>query len=248
MKRILGVAVLMFVSCYAAFAQTNSCREIEIQTPELVPGDFAISAKAVFKENKQAVTSPIRWKIIRGGAIAGQTAKGAIEISTKDVKEGSAVTIIAETDDECRSLAMAAVSIEIRCFLPYTIDEYGKLASPTEEFARLDNVAVYVRQFEQTSELSDNRIFVFLEYNKSSSKNVVKSRIEKIQNYLLTAHKIKKEKLLFLISESEAERVKYQYLPISFAASIYNQPLIIKGEDFDKLQNFFQTKIQNSKK
>ncbi len=69
-------------------------------------------------------------------------------------------------------------------------------------------------------------------------------------NYLAVTGGLGKNRLTFMISESETKRVKFQPVPQNISADVFgcDECLVIRGEDFDKLNNLFQPKSKLKKK
>lgn len=250
MRQILTLAFLNFVCCFAISAQSgeSACQKLELEAPETIEKNGRFEVALNLEKSKQFENAPIRWKIIKGSQVTEINMENMIPVDAYNVEEGDFVIVLAETiGDKCRNFAMAKIFVQVGCKLPYTVDEYGKL-SWNDEKARLDNAAFQFEQLTSPKDLQNFKLVVFLEFDKKVSKNTIKNRIGKILNYLSGVRLINKKRIAFIISESDSELVRYQFLPPDYPYSIFDNALIINGDDFAKLESLFQTKIPNSKK
>jgi hypothetical protein len=242
MKQILWVLILILCFCLVGFAQNDQCQEIEVQAPSEIRKEVPFDVTASFKGIKQPINSSVNWKIIKGNEINVRIADEPVSVDTKGTKLGDEIVILAEINSEkCKSLAVKRVLIT-DIIDPIEIDRHGKIGLEAEK-ARLDNVVYYVQQFDkETGNPGNNKLSVFLYFVKNTPNSILRKRLERILKYLSKAREIKKEKIIFVLSESEIEESMYRYLPSALTEGTcsYNPCFTINGEDFDKLANLFQ--------
>lgn len=229
--------ILIWIFCLADFAQAdiNSCQKIIINAPENVQPEGVFKVSASFEKETQPSISKFNWTIILGGNVSKISDRGIIEINSKELKDSDSIIILAESlDGKCQDASMAKVFVVPACILPLTIDQYSK-PNWNDERARLDNVAYQMEQFK------DMALFVFFEFTSKMPAREKRSRLNKLLTYLTETRGLKKDKIVFLISESDLETVKFQPLPKDYDVTVFNDYLSIGGEDFDKLNNLFQS-------
>lgn len=243
MKQILFTSILIFAFCFVISAQGSSspCRKIIIFSPtNISPGD-RFSATAHF-ENSDSPALKLDWTIINGEKITKKSKAEIIEVTSENSKDTNQIIVLANySESDCENTAMAKVSIVPACGLPYTIDEYGKI-SWEDEKARLENVVLTMENSK------DLELFAFFEFDKKTPQATRKARLAKVLNYLSEIRNLSKDRITFLISEADDERVYFQPLPND--SSPFDADFVIKGEYFNKFENLFQSKTvaRNRKK
>ncbi len=118
---------------------------------------------------------------------------------------------------------------------PFIIDEYSELKW-NDERARLDNVIATMH------DIKDSELFAFISFNKRTSQSKRKTYLKKMLNHLTVTRSFEKNRLTFMISQSDEKRVYFQPVP-KYVTSIYDSCedcLVIKAEDFDKLTELFR--------
>ncbi len=238
MKQIAFTVILIFSFCFAAFAQAdeNPCQKINIIAPESVQQDETFKVFAAFEEENQPSTSKFKWIIIKDNEVIKKSGVGVIEIDSKGFKDIGAIVILAEPiNDKCQNTALAKVFVVVNIGSPYIIDEYSEL-SLSDEKARLKNIAVVMQDYK------DAEVFAFFDFDKRTSQAERKNRLSKVSSYL-SASRLEKNRITFLISEADGERIRYQLVPKKFSDQYYcDDCLVIKSEDFEKLESLFRPK------
>jgi len=244
MKRIIFTAILIFAFCFTDLAQTgeNLCPKINIKAPENVYPDESFKVFAYFEKESQPSTSKFNWVIVKDNEVVKKNDAGIIEIDSIGFEDFGTIIILAEpTDERCQNTAVAKVFVAINIGSPYIIDEYSK-PSWNDEKLRLDNVAAVMQ------DSKDAEVFAFFYFDKRISHAERKNRLTKITNRL-SIRGIEKSRITFLISEADTERIWYQLVPKKFSEQYFcDNCLIIKAEDFEKLENLFKPKQTNKKR
>jgi hypothetical protein len=246
MKQIIFTAILIIAFCFAAFSQTseNLCPKINIKAPETVQPDESFKVFASFEKENQPSTSKFNWIVVKDNEVIKKNDAGIIEIDSKGFKDFGTILILAEpTDQRCQNTAAAKVFVVVNIGSPYIIDEYSKLGW-SDERARLDNVVIVMQEFK------DTEVFAFFDFDKRISQAERKNRLTKIANHLSIGG-LEKNRITFLISEADTERIWYQLVPKKFSEQYFcDNCLVIKAENFEKLENLFKPKpiTKNRKK
>lgn len=244
MKRLIFLTILIFVLCSTLFSQTseNLCPKINIKAPETVYPDESFKVFASFEKGSQPLTSKFNWIVVKDNEIVKKNDLGIIGIDSTGLKEFGMIVILAEsTDERCQNMAVAKVYVAGNVGSPYIIDEYS---SPiwNEEKGRLDNVVSVLQ------DSKDAEVFAFFEFDRRTSQTERKKRLTKITNHL-SARGLEKSRITFLISESDAERIWYQLIPKKFSEQYFcDSCLVVKAEDFEKLESLFTPKPTNKKR
>ena len=198
---------------------------------------------AILKDNKHPINSSVHWKIIKGNEIIEKINNELVSVDTKGTKLGDQIVILAEINTEnCRSIAVKRVLI-IDNIDPTDIDRYGKISQEAEK-ARLDNLYINFQRFdEEVKDFPKPRIFTYLYYEKNTPYRSIKSRLQNILNHLSKTRGMKKDRIVFIIREAGKEETQYQILPNTFLEGMcnYGGCLVVKGEDFEKFANLFQS-------
>lgn len=250
MKQTLFILVFILTFVFRASAQITegTCGKLIIDAPlNVSPGEtFTVSAK--YEKNKNSDKSKFNWIIINQNKLTEKDNSETVEITSKGIdsklKETPTIIIIVKSANKnCQdSKVIARVYVVDACILPFTIDEYSNIKW-NDERARLDNVILHMQNFE------DLNLFIFLDFDKKIPPIRKRNRLKKILNYLSVTRNFKKDRIVFLISDSESESARFQPLPKDLLNTFFSDYFSIKGEDFDKLEKLFQTntKINNKK-
>jgi hypothetical protein len=245
MKQSVFITFLVLASCFTAFGQSdeNICPKIKIKVPEYIYKGDGTVVSANFENEKQPSTSKFNWTIIKEDKLTRIAERGIIEISSEDMKNDGMIILLADSlNKACQNTRVARIPVIERVGSPRIFDAYSKL-DWNEEQARLNNV-LYSMKDNKTDEL-----LVFLNFEKTASQIERKTYLTKILNYLSGTDRLEKNRITFLISEAESRWVKFQSVPQNAIDVFFdwNNSLLIKGEDFDKLNNLFQPKTRLTK-
>ncbi len=152
------------------------------------------------------------------------------------------IIVLAEAlDKKCQDMAIAKVFVIPNVGSPLIIDEYSEL-NWNDEKARLDNVAIQMQNFK------DMKLFAFFNFDNKISQAKRKNYLIKVLNHLSALRGLKKNRITFLISESDAKRVWFQPFPKDFNSAFCDNCFVIKGEDFERIDNLFQSKPVTKKR
>lgn len=244
MKNIIFSVILIFVFCYTAFAQTtdNSCPKIVINSPDKVwlGESFTVTAKY----EKLSSELNFDWTIIKGEKITKVRKTNSVVVNSDDLELSEPVTILIEsTEAKCSDVAMARIPIIPRPFTPTVLTRYEKI-DWNEERAHLDEVV------SQTEQSKNTKLYAFFNFTGRTSSIEKRNHISKVLNYLTAVRKVKKDRIILLISESEMESIRFYLFPQDSSFTDFFDCLSIKGEDFAKLNKLFQSRtlVKNRKK
>jgi hypothetical protein len=244
MKRIISVAILIFASCFAAFAQINknSCPKIQINAPETVQAGTTFKVSASFEDEPQPSISKFNWLIINENEVSRLNERGIIEVDSKNLREFVTIIILAESlNEKCQIPVMASVASVPNTGSPYIIDEYSEL-NWNEERARLDNAAFQMQKYK------DMKLLLYIYFDKKNSQVQRKNYLVKLLNHLSETKKLEKHRLVFLISETDSKWVRLQPVPQGFLNYYCDDCIAFNAIDFDKFEKLFQPKIIKSRR
>ena len=242
MKKIIFTLIPIFIFCRSVCAQTdeNTCRKIIITAPASVQAETEFNVSAHFEKETASSRAQFDWTIIKSAEVTKNYAAGMIKINSQGIKNaGRQITVLADsTDARCQNTAAAVeIFVEPPCGLPMMIDEYGKM-NWRDESARLENAAIQMQQ------ISDQKLYISYSFDKTLRPRV-KNHLIKVLNYLSEKGKLKKNRVVFLLNEADAEETKLQPLPESFESSACHDCILIKGENLEKLAEIFQIQTPN---
>ena len=215
-QRTIFTTILLLAFCMAVFAQVNkeSCPNTKIEAPEIVNKD------------------------VEEFHIAAKNDEKNVKINTGNVGNSYRINVLAKSSDKkYKKLKMAKAIVFPSSDSPYIIDEYSKLKW-NDEKPRLLNVV-----FTMKEQFKDAELFAFFEFDEKTPNTKKKSRLIKVFNFLSATGKIEKNRITFLISETERERTYYQPVPEKVSNSYFcDDCVIIRGEDLEKIVDIFETK------
>lgn len=248
MKQIIFTAILILAFCLVAFAQAseNPCPKINIKAPKTVQPDESFKVFASFEKENQPSTSKFNWVIIEESEVFNKVSKindkGIIDVDSKNLKDGGMIIVLAEAlDKKCQDVAIVKVFVIPNVGSPLIIDEYSEL-NWNDERVRIDNIVIEMQN------RKDAMVWAFFDFNKRISQVERKSHLIKVLNHLSTRG-LEKNRIVFLISEADEERIKYQLVPKKFSQLYFcDDCLVIKAEDFDRLEKLFQPKPTTQKR
>ena len=208
MKNLCAALILIFDFCAVSFAQTNQsvpCPEISVTRPATVisPGEPITFTANITSDN----SLKYEWTITAGTIVEGQNSS-AIKVATTPEMTNSDVTATVKIEglpDTCVKTAFETASI-VGCQLPITWDDYGKIPFK-EERERLAAVAANLVNQPETSAL------FIIHFPEKENPQAIKKYIEKISNVLTQVHKVPKERISFLIGETETQRTTILIIP-----------------------------------
>lgn len=244
MKQIIFTAILILAFCFACFAQTGGspCPKINITAPESVMPEQIINASASFEKETQPSTSKFNWTIIIGNDVSKIFHKGIINLDSKGFKDFETIILLADSvDKNCQSTAMARVwVVPIRD--PIDMDQYSDL-SWNEERARLD-AAVF-----EMSKQKDMVLFIYFYFDKNSPQIERKTHLINVLHHLSDVRRLEKDRIIFLISETDGQLVKLQMIPRKiYKDFICCDYITINAAHFDKLEKLFNPKLTKGRK
>lgn len=217
MKQIIFTVILIFTFCFAAFAQKdrNSCSQIKIKAPEIVyEKDETFKVSASFENQDDSLISKFNWIVIKDDEVIVKNSESVIEVSTKNADRAFRITILVRAvREQCQNPAMAKVIVIPNIGSPLILDDYENL-NWKDERQRLDAIAI------EMQERNDSELLIYLDFNKGSSKTERKNYLTKVLNQLTAVRGLEKNRIMFLISESETKRTKFQPVPTEILDSI----------------------------
>lgn len=238
MKQIICTTFLFLIFCFLVFAQTdeNSCPQIKIKAPEAVyENDEIFKVSASFENQDDQLDSKFNWIIVKDDEAIIKNDERIIEVSTKNARRTFLISILAQPiDGRCQNPAMVKVIVIPRIGSPLILDIYEELEWKDER-QRLGAIAIEMK------ERKDSELLVYLDFDKSSSPTKRKNYLTKVLNQLSAVRGLEKNRITFLISESERKRTKFQPVPTEVLDryAICDDCLVIKAEDFEKLEKLF---------
>ena len=243
MKQTIFTTILTLAFSLSVFAQTeeNTCPKIMIKAPEYIEAGNAVKVFASFEREKQPSSSKFNWLIIKDDNLTKITESGIIEVSSKDIKNGGIIILVADSlDKTCQSTSTARIFVISKVGSPLIIDEYEEMKW-NDEKVRIDSILIMMQKFNEAE------LFIFLNFGKKKLQNERKIYLAKLLNYLSEVRGLERNRITFLISESVRKTTKYQLVPKDFSDIYlgYEDYLIIKGENFDQLNNFFSNTTKN---
>jgi len=235
MKHIIFIALAIFTFCFSIFGQANStsCQKIIIDAPEQIGPEEKFKVSAALETGTSSSTDKFNWTIIKNEQLTKVVRTNFIELESGDIKDLSPIIVLADSFDAgCQNTAMVKIFITPRCGLPMTIDEYGKFPW-ADERARLDNVSIQMQHIDE-----NQKLFIFYNFTKKTQAQV-KNHLVKVLNFLTERGKLKKNRIVFLLSEEDYEKTKFQILPPNFESIACDDCILIRGENVEKLMNIF---------
>jgi len=213
MKKFPLLLFFVFFPAFAASAQINqtlSCPKIEVSGEV----DFKPKAPMIFTASisKEAEKYEIKykWAVANGEILEGQ---GTTRIKVK-FEPNTNVTATLEViglPDSCASVdsETGSVAIDYRSIL---VEEYGKIIFAKER-AKLDTVAARLSEDEYFSKYATVH-FIFYLTNKQKPAEI-KARQANIEKYLIEIHKIPKNRITFVLSDSDVYLTRIWLVPPS---------------------------------
>jgi hypothetical protein len=233
MRHIVLLTFFILMFCIVALSQ--NCPNFKLKSPEVVTeGDF-ITLSAVFEKAAETET-PLHWTVIKGKALTREVGDAVIVVDSTGVEDDENITVIAEiASEKCKQSSVAVTKVKKRldCGLTAKIDEYGKIEWD-EEKARLDNVSVEINA------RKDSELFAYFEFSKNTTKKYIKSRLLNVANHFSSLG-IEKNRITLVVSTTEREMTYFEIKPLNYSGYSIGD-FIIRAEDFDKLERFFQNK------
>lgn len=246
MERLISTSILALAFFSYSFAQEslNPCPLIKISTPTSVQFGEKFKAFASFQKEELPSTSKFDWIIIKEKEFEDkrETARlfnsGIIEAESWAENTGGTIILIAQNiDSRCRQVAIAKVYVSPNVGSPLILDEYGKLKW-REEKGRLDVLALEMQKYKGAE------LFAFFAFPKEMTGRVRRSRMAAILNHLTVTGNLKITSITFLL-EDDADALRVWFQPVPQKLTNFFECagcLVIKGEDFRRLNNLFELK------
>ncbi len=238
MKKSIFNIILILTFCFTVFAQTDetSCQKIIVEHPGIVYTKTTFEVSASYEKTNSPETSLFNWIIINKDKVTKIKQKKVIKITSKDSEEVGTITVLAEPiNKECNNTALIKIHFLRPIGSPLIFDDYEKIDWKDEKL-RLDNAYL------QIIEMPDQELLIIVDYDSELEKNL-KNYLFRIAEYL-SNRKLQKNRIKFLIAPSEQSRTKLQPFPLNprnyDVESFYENYLIIKGEDLEKLAKMFK--------
>ena len=236
MKRLVFITTIIFIFSLPAFAQTDTifCPKIEIIAPKFVnEREETFKVAASLSSEKIPFDTSLSWIIIKDDEVSQKFNSSIIEVKTSGAKKHNRITIVAKSlEAKCRSITFANVIIIPNIGSPLFLDDYSKL-NWNQEKVRLDAIAAEMLKHK------DFELFVWIDFDRKSFNPRSKTRLSKILNQL-SIRGLRKNRVTFMVSESEANRFKYQPVPNEFLDFYYfDEYIMIRGENLGKLSRLF---------
>lgn len=249
MKRILFIVFLIFIFCFAAFAETNkdSCKEIQINAPESVRPGETFNVSANYKEAGKSNDDIFNWIIIENDEKTKEKVfkinnEKSIEIKPgESLNEGGIISVIVEfLIDDCQKISMAKVLvIPIHTDTHYLITTYLKTNWNLER-VHLDHAVETMKSFKNAE------LFVWIEFEENTDSTKKIEHLKKILEHLNVTRGFMRSRITFLISESDLETTKLKAVPQDLVDSYFCDNCIkIKGEDLNRMVDLFQLNTKN---
>lgn len=211
MKKFPLLLFFVLLFAFAASAQTNQtsvCPTIDVSGGGVVQPGEPLTFKLNI-ENYDLSKLSFNWIVSTGKILEGQGTL-SIKVLRKNDDENTTATVEIEglpegcqrTDSETGS-----VTIDYRSIL---VEEYGKL-SFAKERAKLDIIAARLSENVYFSKYA-TVYFIFYLTNKQKPSEI-KARQANIEKYLSETHKIPKNRITFVLSDSDAYLTKVWLVP-----------------------------------
>ena len=243
MKQIIFTAILISAFCLAASAQANEnpCPSISLSGPAGLtqPGETVLYVAEIGKEAEKYNIEYI-WTVENGKIIEGQGTNSLKFLPNEGGNEiSSTVRLeIRGFPKQCTNTASASLSIHIlRPPAPTTdpVDEYGKVSSGDEK-ARMDNFFTQL-------------------LNDPTAEGIIKVPNDKdlmrhlafLNNYT-NFRNFDKTRISFLVANKNEQLTQLWVIPAGAEMLKCEDCLIIKAEDFEKLEKLFQPKPTSKKR
>ncbi|HXG86224.1 MAG TPA: hypothetical protein VNI84_19545 [Pyrinomonadaceae bacterium] len=230
MKQIIPTAILILAFCFAAFAQAseNSCPKINVSTRnELARENESVFFIAEVSKEVDRYDVKYNWVIQNAEVLEGQGTR-IIRVLRKSDDVGLATLEITGLPKNCASIAVESIPA-IDPPLPEKSDEFGIV--PTGELrTRLDNFLVEL----QNNPMAKGLVVIL---NNQKSINLLK-----IYNNHYGYRQFDRARISFLITDKAEEQTQLYIIPAGVYNPTFENGLIIKAEDFDKLDKLFRPK------
>lgn len=249
MKQNMLIAILILCFCLSSFVQ--DCQNFKISAPESVSESEMVTLSANLDDSSE-VTFPIKWTVIIGEKLIREISSSPISFEVSEPKDDYKIIVLAESSvPNCKDVLLQKISILIvpHCGLPFTIDDYSNI-NWADEKIRLENVSLQFKEISNSDKSKQTKLYVYLNSKKDSSSKSIKNRLQKILKHL-TSLNIEQNQIIFVISEANHNNTYFQPLPASFEnniCSIYDKCFSLRGEDIEKLEWMFGTKLTNKNK
>ncbi len=216
MKSFLASTILVLTFCICTFAQTNEaspCPTISVMGPAGIPSpDEAITFTLSLSKEAEKFNLKYNWTISSGEVIEGQGTQ-IIKILEPKIFMGESFRAAVEViglPKECGTVTASETLAMAICHSHRRVDEFLISASQIDK-ARLDNLLI---------EIHNNPLavaYIFERFERKTSQNVVKQKIQKITDYLIMEKRIEKDR--FVISTAVADENLTQYFIVPPGAS-----------------------------
>ncbi len=217
MKSFFASIILVLTFCVGTFAQTSEtspCPTISVTGPAGVfePGEIITFTVSLSKEAEK-FNPKYNWTVTGGEIVEGQATQ-VIRVLVPKVSVPKvsteirivATVVVADLPKECGTVTASETAAMIICYFHRQIDEFSMPASRIDK-ARLDNLLL---------ELQNNPLavaYIFERFERKTSQNIIKQKIQKITDYLLMKKRIEKDRFVISIAESDENLTQYFIVP-----------------------------------
>jgi hypothetical protein len=225
MKQIISTAILVSAFCFAAFAQANEnlCPNLTITSLDY-PNNLQIFTVEAGKEIEK-YSVKYKWTVKGGKTIAGKDTKTIVFL--REGNEYSVVTEVEGLPKDCERIAA-----ENGVFDPphaTEIHEFGEI--PTGELrARLDNFLSTL----QNDPTTEGLVIISSPQNPVNKLRLYDNHF-KFRNFDQT-------RISFMLINESPQKTRLFIIPAGASRPTFENSLIIKAEEFDKLYNLFRPK------
>ena len=212
MKSFFASTVLVLTFCVGTFAQTNEvspCPTVSVIGPAGIPSpDEAITFTVSLSQEAEKFNLKYNWTISGGEIIEGQGTR-VIKILEPEIFTGKSFTATVEViglPKECK-IVNASETFAIAILHSHRrVDEFSMSASQIDK-ARLDNLFI---------EIQNNPLavaYIFERFERKTSQNVIKRKIQKITDYLMKEKRIEKDRFVISTAISDDNLTQYFIVP-----------------------------------
>jgi hypothetical protein len=207
---LLFLALFFAVGASAQTNQNPACPTIDVSAINASGGGVMRPGEPrTYTANVQGIDLKrisYRWTVSNGTIVSGQGTP-VIEVDTTGL-DGENITATVEIKglaDGCPNTKSETGAV-CSCLHPLLIEEYGKI-SFTKEKVKLDYVADELAKNEAAS-------VYFIIYSTDREKpDVLEARQANIEKYLMEKHKIPRNRIVFVLADSDAYLTKIFIVP-----------------------------------
>jgi hypothetical protein len=213
MKKFSLLLFFAFFFAVAASAQTNQtsdCPTVDVSGGGIIqPGESMTFTVNVEKFDLTKLS--FKWTVSGGEILEGQGTLSIKVLKKNDVENTTATVEIEGLPEGCQSTESetGSVIIDYRSIL---VEEYGKIIFAKER-TKLDIIAARLSENVYFSKYATVYFIVYLTNKQKPAE--IKARQANIEKYLIETHKIPKNRINFVLSDSDAYLTKVWLVPPS---------------------------------